>query len=70
MSGKEAQKTLEEGKGPSPQAFGPMEKFSLFEPYSLLPVLTLAALLQGAGSDLLEELGTCHLLLISVYDQF
>ena len=35
-----------------------------------MPVLTLAALLQGAGSDLPEALGTCHLFLISVYDQF
>ena len=35
-------------------------------PFSLLPVLTLAVLLQGAGSDLLEALSTCHLLLVSV----
>ena len=40
-----------------------MWKFSLSLPFSLLPVLTLAALLQGAGSDLLEALSTSYLVL-------
>ena len=50
--------------------FSPTWKFSLFLPFSLLPVLTIAALLQGAGSDLLEALNTGHLALISVGNQF
>ena len=71
MSGEEAQKNPEEGKASRhTHTFSPTWKFSLSLPFSLLPVLTLAALLQGAGSDLLEALSTCHLLLISVCDQF
>ena len=70
VSGEEGQKNPEEGKAPPPQTFSPMWKFSLSLPLSLLPVLTLAALLRGAGSNLLEALSTCHLLLISVCDQF
>ena len=69
VSGEESQKNPEEGKN-SPQTFSPMWKFSLFLPFSLMSVLTLAALLQGAGSDLLEAPSTCHLVLISVCDQF
>ena len=69
-SGEEAQKNPEEGKALNTHTFSPMWKFSLFLPFSLLPVLTLAVLLQGAGSDLLEAPSTCHLLLISVCDQF
>ena len=53
-----------------PQTFSPTWKFSPFLPFSLMSVLTLAALLQGTGSDLLEAPSTCHLVLISVCDQF
>ena len=49
--------------------FSPKWKFSLFLPFSLLSVLTLAALLQGAGSNLLEALSVSHFLSISVCDQ-
>ena len=45
-------------------------KFSVFLSFSLLPVLTLVVLLQGAGSDLPEARSTCHLLLIFVCNQF
>ena len=68
MSGEEAQKNPEEAK--TLHTFSPTWKFSLSLPFSLMLVLTLAALLQGAGSDLLEALSTCHLVLISVCDQF
>ena len=77
VSGEESQKNPEEGKdSPKPLAphgnshSFPTWKFSLFLPFSLMSVLTLAALLQGAGSDLLEAPSTCHLVLISVCDQF
>ena len=53
-----------------PDTFSLMWKFSLSLPFSLMSVLTLAALLQGAGSDLLEALSTNHLVLISVHNQF
>ena len=68
MSGEEAQKNPEEAK--TPHTFSPTWKFSLSLPFSLMSVLTLAALLQGAGSDLPEAPSTCHLVLISVCDQF
>ena len=55
---------------PNTHTFSPTWKFSLSLPFSLLPVLTLAALLQVAGSDLLEALSTSHLVLISVRNQF
>ena len=70
MSGEEAQKNPEEGKASPTCTFSPTWKFSLSLPFSLLPVLTLAALFQGAGSDLLEALSTSHLVLISVHNQF
>ena len=68
MSAEEAQKNPEEAK--TPHTFSPTWKFSLSLPFSLMSVLTLAALLQGAGSDLLEALNTGHLALISVGNQF
>ena len=70
VSGEEAQKNPEEGKASPTCTFSPTWKFSLSLPFSLLPVLTLAALFQGAGSDLPEAPGTCHLVLTSVCDQF
>ena len=70
MSGEEAQDNPEEAKPPPTRTFSPTWKFSLSLPSSLLPVLTLAALLRGAGSDLPEALSTCHLVLISVRHQF
>ena len=57
-------------KAPPTCTFSPTWKFSLSLPFSLLPVLNLAALLQGAGSDRPEALSTCHLVLISVHHQF
>ena len=53
-----------------PQTFSLTWKFSLFLPFSLMSVLTFAALLQGSVSDLLEALSTSHLVLISVHNQF
>ena len=70
MSGEEAQDNPEEAKPPPTRTFSPTWKFSLSLPSSLLPVLTLAALLQGAGCDLSETPSICHLVLISVRDQF
>ena len=55
---------------PHTHTVSPTWKFSLSLPVSLLSVLTLSALLQGAGSDLLEALSTSHLVLISVHNQF
>ena len=68
MSEEEAQENPEEGKA-SPKPLAPHGN-SHSSSLSLMSVLTLAALLQGAGSDLLEALNTCHLVLISVCDQF
>ena len=71
MSGEKPQENPEEAKPPTHTCtFSHTWKFSVSLSSSLLPVLTLAALLQGTGSDLLEALSTCHLVLISVCDQF
>ena len=71
FQGKEAQENPEEGKAHPNTTLAPRGNSQSFPPpFSLLPVLTLAALLQGAGSDLPEARSTCHLLLIFVCDQF
>ena len=67
--GKEAQENPEEGKAPHNTTLATCGN-TVFLPFSLLPVLTLVVLLQGAGSDLPEARSTCHLLLIFVCNQF
>ena len=64
----EDQKNPEEGKA-RPKPLAPCGN-SHFHPFSQLPVLTLAALLRGAGSDLPEAPSTCHLVLVSACNPF
>lgn len=66
MSGEEAQENPKEAK-PPPHA--PLASRGNSHSPSL-PPCCLAALLQGAGSDLPETPSICHLVLISVRDQF